>query len=107
LKILLLALLWCRIAFAVDGLVFIVNADNPVTSVSKQEIKDLFYKRKGQWPNGATVRFIDKTDSPERKLFLAKILEKTGEDVDTYWIAQKLSSGNSAPIQASSDRMVL
>lgn len=88
-------------------MVFIVNAENPAESISSKELKDYFFKRKPQWPDGSPVRFIDRNESPERKLFLEKLLRQTSEEIDTFWIGQKLYSGNSAPVQAASQSMVI
>jgi hypothetical protein len=89
-------------------LVFIVNAQNPITSLSAQDIKDFYFKNKDRWPDGTPVRFIDRTpDNPLRKVFLRKFLRKTAKEVELYWVGQKLYSGNSAPLQESTDTMTI
>lgn len=90
-----------------ENIVFIVNAANPASRLSYAEIRDYFLKVKREWPDGTPVRFIDKTKSPERAIFLKKVVKKSVEEVDRYWIGEKLYSGNSAPVQSSSDQMVI
>jgi ABC-type phosphate transport system substrate-binding protein len=91
-----------------DDLVFIVHATNPVSEISTAELRDYYFKKKRQWPDGGGVRFIDRsTDSEIRKTFLQTVLKKTTAETDLYWIGQKLYSGDSAPLQESSDRMVM
>ncbi len=91
---------------AQEGVVIIVNAENPSDAIGTDELVDFYLKKKRQWPDGNSVRFIDRTDdSPERKVFLKRIVGKTGREVDLYWIGQKLYSGDSAPMQVSSDAM--
>lgn len=96
-----------QVSHAEETLAFIVNKDNPAASISETELKDYFFKRKTTWKDGTIVRFIDRKDSPERKLFLSKYLQQTADEVDLYWIGQKLYSGNSAPVQAASEGMVI
>lgn len=85
-------------------IVFIVNAENPVSTVTVGEIRDFYFKRKRQWPNGESVRFIDRnTANRSRDFFLKTILKKTNSDVELFWIGQKLYTGDSAPLRESSD----
>lgn len=88
-----------------DEIVFIVNVDNAVAGLSAREVSDFYLKRKREWPNGSTIRFIDRKESPERQKFLDSILKKNSEEVDRYWIGQKLYSGDSAPMQSPTDSM--
>lgn len=93
---------------AQEPLVFIVNADNPVQSLSVSDLRDYFFKRKRTWPDGTSVRFIDRaTASPLRQEFLQSYLKRKPDDVDMFWIGQKLYSGDSAPLQESSESMTI
>ncbi len=90
------------------GLVFIVNSQTQVSRLSSNEIKDYYYKRKRQWPDGTAVRFIDRAPGSEvRKNFLSNILDISSEDLDLFWIGQKLYTGDSAPLQQSSESLTL
>lgn len=87
---------------------FIVNSQSPVDQLSVNEIKDYYYKRKRQWPDKTAVRFIDRgADSEIRKVFLSSILKISNEDLDLFWIGQKLYSGDSAPLQQRSETLTL
>jgi ABC-type phosphate transport system substrate-binding protein len=91
-----------------SGLVFIVNSQAQVSKLSVNEIKDYYYKRKRQWPDGTAVRFIDRAAGSElRKKFLSSILDVSAEDLDLFWIGQKLYTGDSAPLQQSSEALTL
>lgn len=93
--------------FKAHSVVFIVNEKNPVSNLSKQQILNFYFKKVRQWPDGNEVRFFDRSDeSPERNIFLKDILNKTSRDLEEFWIGQKLYTGNSAPSQLSSDKMV-
>lgn len=91
-----------------DEIVFIVHAQNPAETISAVEIRDYYFKRKRQWPDGTSVRFIDRSpDSEVRKIFLSAFLKKTSEDLELYWIGQKLYSGDSAPLKERTDAMTI
>lgn len=94
-----------NMAASVDGITIIVHKENTAEKIKVADLADYFLKRKRHWPNGTQVRFIDRKPSPERKIFLEKILKKTAEEVDLFWIGQKLYSGDSAPVQSDSDKM--
>jgi len=54
------------------------------------------------------VRFFDHRDEhPNRKMFLKKYVEKTSREVELYWIGEKIYTGNIAPIQITSDSMMV
>lgn len=96
------------LAADLPDLVFIVNADNPVMEVSTPDIRDYYFKRKRQWPDGESVRFIDRNlEVPLRDTFVKNILKKTNSDVELFWIGQKLYSGDSAPLRKTSDHGII
>jgi ABC-type phosphate transport system substrate-binding protein len=89
-------------------IVFIVNKQNPANTVNVRDVIDYYEKRKRQWPDGAPVRFIDRNPgSPEREAFLHGVLKQSESDIDLFWFAQRLRSGNSIPIQVSTDALVI
>ncbi|HXH32393.1 MAG TPA: hypothetical protein VNJ01_16450 [Bacteriovoracaceae bacterium] len=101
-----LMLLISELALAQKILV-IVNASNPLNSISSQQLQDFYFKRAKQWPDGSALRFFDRSEgSEERKEFLSSLLHRSTRQVDHFWIGQKLYSGASAPSQVNSDRMV-
>jgi ABC-type phosphate transport system substrate-binding protein len=93
-------------ALAFNRLSFIVNADNPATTISVETLRDFYLKKKKQWPDGTSVRFLDRAFATEpRKIFVSAVMKRTPEDLDYYWIGEKLYSGTSAPLQEASDSM--
>lgn len=95
-------------ALAQSQPVFIVNRANPTVELSASDVSDFFLKKRTHWANGDTVRFVDwKEGLPLRASFLDKVVGKSSRDVELYWIGQKLYSGDSAPLRATSDAMVV
>ncbi len=90
-----------------EGIAFIVNVQNPATTLTRSQVADYYLKKTKQWPDGVPLRFFDRNDgSEERKHFLRSIVQKNMRDVELYWIGQKLYSGHSSPSQIVSDSMV-
>ena len=91
-----------------QALTFVVHAENPVSRLTISELKDYYFKRKRTWPDGTTVRFIDRgANSDLRKELLSSYLNMSAGDVDQYWIGQKLYSGDSTPLQQPSELLTL
>jgi hypothetical protein len=88
-------------------IVFIVNSENPQTTIDRGDLIDYYEKKRRLWPNGVGVRFVDHIPgSPERLTFL-KLLNTTESDLQVYWSSEKLRSGTRMPIQTPSDRAVV
>jgi len=91
-----------------NDIVFIVNAQNPVEKISLTALREYYLKVVPTWPDGSSVRFIDRDSSSSlRKKFLAKVVKKTPVDVDLYWIGQQIHTGNSAPLQEKTEFMTI
>ncbi len=101
-------LAWPRLSQAESGIVIIINAQQPLDSISNEAISNYYFKKKKQWPSGTNVRFVDHgADSAVRKAFLSKVLKTAASEVDLFWIGQKLYTGDSAPLKVRSDAMVI
>jgi ABC-type phosphate transport system substrate-binding protein len=107
-KLIISFMFLCSISALKANEVFvIVNEQNPVGEISVQQLQNFFLKKNREWSNGQAVRFFDRRDdSPERLIFLKDVIHKSTREVELYWIGQKLYSGNTAPIQVSTDSMM-
>lgn len=93
---------------AASDIVVIVNEKNELTSIKVSELDNFFMKKTRVWPNMDVVRFFDHRDeNSNRKLFLKKYVEKTSREIELYWIGEKIYTGNIAPIQITSDSMMV
>ena len=91
-----------------EKIIIVTNVMNSTNQISRDQIQDYFFKRNRSWPDGKPVRFFDRQDnSHERAVFLKSHLHKSARQVDQFWIAQKFNTGDSAPIQVSTDTMTL
>lgn len=96
------------LAFSAENVVLIVSQKNPLDSLTTKELQDYFMKKDRTWPNGNAVRFFDhRDDNKNRKVFLDKYIKKTSREVELYWIGEKIYTGHIAPIQITSDSMMV
>jgi len=91
-----------------EKVIIVTNIMNSTNQITRDQIQDYFFKRNRLWPDGKPVRFFDRQDnSAERTYFLKYHLHKTARQVDQFWIGQKFNTGDSAPIQVSTETMTL
>lgn len=104
----ILLLLLISLPVMAEKIVIVTNVMNTSNRITRDQIQDYFFKRNRQWPDGKPVRFFDRLDnSAEREKFLKNFLFKTSRQIDQFWIAQKFNTGDSAPIQVTTDTMTL
>ena len=76
----------------------IVNAANPVSSLSKEEVAKLFLKKSVSWQSGATVAAVElPMTAKTREAFARDVLGKTLAQVKSYW-QQQIFSGRDVPL---------
>lgn len=91
-----------------EAVTFIVNESNPIDTISRSALSDLFLKKERYWPNSSLVRFIDREKGrAERDYFLKNVLGMSQRQLDQYWVGKKLYAGDSAPLKAQTDSMAL
>jgi len=107
---LIMRLLMIGVASAQETVSFkvIVNPSNDTSSMTKEQLSDLFLKKITQWENGRKALPVDQvTSSPIREKFSKEIHEKSVTAINSYW-RQKIFSGRDVPPpEKSSDADVL
>jgi ABC-type phosphate transport system substrate-binding protein len=75
-----------RRAVAEGAYVVIVNAGNPVSSLSVSEVSELFLKKACNWPDGTKAAPVDFVEgSPVHESFSKGVLGKNPSAVKAYW----------------------
>lgn len=75
----------------------IVNASNPVKSLTRSQLAAMFLKKVDAWETGALVIPIDQPErAPVRQTFSREVLGKPPAAVKSYW-NQLVFSGRSVP----------
>src|SRR5262249_46358480 len=63
-----------------------VNASNPVTSVSRGLLSDIFFKKTTRWANDTAIQPVDGTVGSEvRRRFSEQVLQRSVMAVKSYW----------------------
>jgi ABC-type phosphate transport system substrate-binding protein len=78
-------------------LVVIVSAKNPTTSLTAQQVAQIYLGRSGTFPGGGAATPLDIRDGNAlREEFYSKVTEKSPGQVKAYW-AKQMFSGNGSP----------
>ena len=86
----------------------IVHADNPLGSLSREFLVDAFLKRSTHWDGGETLRPVDqRVDSPARRRFSEKVLQRSVAAVKNYWQQRIFSGRELPPPELESDEAVI
>jgi hypothetical protein len=79
------------------GYALVVNASNPVSSLTRIEVSNLFLRKATKWPDGSLVHPVDlPSSSPVRAAFSREIHGKSVASISSYW-QQQIFSGRSVP----------
>ena len=86
----------------------VVNAANPVTRLSRDEVSRLFLKKVTSWQNGRAVQIVDQQEESEvRKQFTREIHGRQVTSVKSYWQQMIFSGRDVPPPEKASDAEVL
>ena len=88
--------------------VVVVNAANPVSSLSREDASKLFLKKTMKWSTGAEVVPVDLPEgSAVRDAFTKGVLKKSVGAVKSYWQQQIFSGRGVPPTEKTSDAEVV
>jgi ABC-type phosphate transport system substrate-binding protein len=91
-----------------EGFVVVVHADNPATSVKRDELSRIFFKRQTRWPTGVVAEPLDlSTSQVARVFFTSAVHGKSVGAVRAFWQQQIFSGRDVPPPEKGSEREVL
>ncbi len=107
----ILTLIWLAWSPGVRAeLVVVVNAENPLSSLSSRQLIDLYMGRYNSYPNGESANTTDLPEkSKEREYFYRMLVGKSAAQINAYW-ARLLFTGKSEPpqtVRSSADVIAL
>ncbi|MCG5054206.1 MAG: hypothetical protein KA712_14675 [Myxococcales bacterium] len=86
----------------------VINAANPMGSMTLDEVRSFYMKQKSSWPDGEKIRPVDtETDDAARTLFLGKVLKTNPTDLERHWLEIKYRSAESPPKRMEDEAGVL
>lgn len=90
------------------GFQVIVNADNPVTTISAQTAQDFFLGKTKKWSDGTAAVPVDQLEkSAVRAEFSQTVLKKKVEAVKSFWLTIIFSGRGTPPVELKSDSAVM
>lgn len=91
-----------------DDFVVVVHPDNPLSSVSRDFLREAFLKRVSAWPDGEHVKPADqKPETRVRDAFSRKVLGRSVAAVKSYWQQRIFSGRGVPPPELESDQAVV
>ena len=95
------------VAAQAEGYLVIVNPANPVTSLSRQQVSDIFMKLLRRWPHGGDTHPVDQPAvAAVRDAFSRGVHGKPAAAVASWWGQQMFSGRAVPPPQRANDRAV-
>ncbi|QHJ11862.1 hypothetical protein FX988_02098 [Paraglaciecola mesophila] len=100
--------LFVSFAYSAQALVVVVGKSNPIETLSKTQIIDIYMGRYDTFPNGVVAKPLDRVaGSDEKQKFYRLLVNKSEEKINAYW-ARLLFSGRASPPSsyATNDEML-
>lgn len=95
---------WSITAQGADDFVVIVNADNPISEISKSDLSGFLLKKKSKWGHGVSVDPADlESGSDVRAAFSEVVHGRTVASIKNYWQRQIFSGRGVPPKEVGSD----
>jgi ABC-type phosphate transport system substrate-binding protein len=85
----------------------VVNGANGTSSLSRQQLSQLFLKKTTQWPNGQSVSPVEPRDDRLHALFCKQVHGKSANAVKAYWNQVIFSGRDVPPVEKSGDEEVV
>ncbi len=108
--LILLIILLCAVPLRASSqeLVVIVNRNNPLDTISKEQLIDLFMGRTPYFPRGGAVVKIDApSTSTVRKVFYRSLVDMSLSEVNAYWARLMFSGRATPPMQVPQDQDIV
>ena len=93
---------------SLNGFKLIVNSENPVETMSIDQISKTFFKKISHWENGARIMPVDLTNSSTIRVSFSKsVLGKNVSAVKAFWQKQIFSGRGVPPPEKRNEKDVL
>lgn len=86
----------------------IVHPDNPVTSVTRNELSRMFFKRTTRWEDGTRALPVDLSRSLQvRDVFSRAVMNRAADAIAAHWQQQIFSGRGVPPTELESEVRVI
>jgi phosphate transport system substrate-binding protein len=66
----------------------VVNPNNPVSTVTKAELRKIFAGEKRTWPGGLSIKLVVRVSGSYERVVLLRLLGMSESEYKQYWIAR-------------------
>ena len=89
-------------ANSADDILIVAHKSVSTNSITTDELKNIFLKKKGSWEGGQkAVPIHAKSDSALRRAFDQKVLKMTVNEEQSFWADEKIRRGKKPPSEFS------
>ena len=85
----------------------IVNASNPVTSLSREQVSQLFLRKKDRWDDGRTVEVVEPGDRGLQERFAREFHQKSWQWVEHHWLELEGAARGRRPVVRAKEEAVV
>jgi ABC-type phosphate transport system substrate-binding protein len=110
LPVLFLLILFSGVLLAQQVMSFkiVVNKNNPVTKMTRDEVSKIFLKKNPKWPDGEKMMPVDLVSiNPLREIFSQRVHQKSVSAIKIYWQKKIYSGTGLPPAERKNDAEVL
>lgn len=86
-----------------EEIFLVTQANNPVDSVTMQEVRNIFLGKKTTWSNGQNIVVFIQQDNTVTNIFCREYLAKSPQQFFTYWKKALFTGTGNPPITLSND----
>lgn len=91
------------LSFAKAEVVLVVSAKSPVSSLSPNQVTDIFLGKTDELPNGAPIMPVDQSESSkEKEEFYKRYTNRTLSQIRAYW-SKQIFTGKGEPPREIND----
>ena len=81
-----------------NDIIVIANSSVQADGITKDELRDIFLKKRTSWGNSGNVKPINASDGSDlREQFCEEVLQMTPEEEKRYFQEEKIKNGLTAP----------
>jgi hypothetical protein len=97
-------LILLTLAATASAQVVIVNAQNGVSALTKEQVEQLFMGKTSVFPGGGSAALLDNVAL--RDAFYQAVAGKSGDQVKTYWAKMEFTGKGKPPSESASGKAV-
>lgn len=82
-----------------QGIVIVVNKENPISHLSKEDLRRIYLGDYTTWTDGSSVRIVDwKTDTDTRNRFYSVVMKTSPAIVKRKWLEKVIIGSIQPPV---------